>query len=899
MSDNDNDKEKKSSLDESVSIKQERASKQGASEGYANGADDYDDDYDDDNSDGEEGSRSDTGERVSAGESAGVANNEDDEFEALNEKREIKRENKKYSKYIKGYVFMDELYAVAVREGHRSRTWINFLLEVFIIITLLPFLLLQSNIIERYDMNELLVDRLTTHKFLVQAANPDHIVLGEDQLLVPITFYEISSKVEFWGWVNDVFFPLIYAGQYSDRIEFNNHILWGIRFRQVRVQKYPQCVLGMFEDVSCYPPFESQWEATADGFYGPVYKCSKGNSTIITSYPKDCNGTQKTIVSYLYNWESEFMLGDQPFHGKYGTYPGSGFAVVLPMIPQSARNRINQMMSPNTEYIDLQTRFIVISFSIFNTNTNSLSYVEIVFEQAATGAWSPTLSVDTAVFWTTRPVQVAIGVFLIISHLLFAWFCLKQLSYYMSAKYDAAEFFWMLIDFTSIALYIYAIVFAFMFYTGLGISFFSDLDTSMIEFANQNGNNTFTYIQDGNPYFFSGAASVLKDYTTVQYVYCWILVFCSIRLCHYISILGEFEAINRTLRASFVSIIFYFLFVCFMLVSYAFAAMVALGLRFDEFRTMTYSFMTLISYFAFGVNYYDVFTDRSVGNVFYPIFLVGYIVLFVFLFLPIFIGILYSSWASEIAQMKREETEAKEKEKKSKSKSKSGVTKRYGSDLSRDHARRVCCCCCSDVIIPKRSEAAAAALKYVTRPPKRNQGCVTSMVNFINEIFVFFGFPQSGWIPDTLIAPRLISWYKENRPGPIISFEQIRTALTGKRTDSYNGYIETRQIVYLLRLCDEEKLITEDELRKLKDSGIDGADIVSGLEISNKVKGGNERNGQILLTGPDESTIRRLESVLDNLEFDDRMKTAYLEARIRTLAMNQARIMRLLEHLER
>lgn len=151
---------------------------------------------------------------------------------------------------------------------------------------------------------------------------------------------------------------------------FGNRLLGNIRLRQVRVQ--PSACLPYYlqleKDARCYPDWSFFMEEV--------------------KYSKDWNADFDTS-NEEYQWKS-VSATDELFvaSGLFGTYPGSGYVVDLP-VSTSQRYEILERLQENF-WIDLKTRLVVVDFAYYNANLDLFVTVRILNEFLASGYVSST-----------------------------------------------------------------------------------------------------------------------------------------------------------------------------------------------------------------------------------------------------------------------------------------------------------------------------------------------------------------------------------------------------------------------------------------------------------------------------------------------------------------------------
>lgn len=134
-------------------------------------------------------------------------------------------------------------------------------------------------------------------------------------------------------------------------VALHNKLLGGIRFRQLRV-KEESCVRANTTLWKCYPEW-SESDQSKDTIAGIEFK---------------------TDVEL----KEEFW-----WYGDISSYPGSGFAVDLPLNKTAALQTLATLKRNN--FLDQQTRFVAFDFSCYNPSLNLHTVTRVAFETPGTG----------------------------------------------------------------------------------------------------------------------------------------------------------------------------------------------------------------------------------------------------------------------------------------------------------------------------------------------------------------------------------------------------------------------------------------------------------------------------------------------------------------------------------
>jgi hypothetical protein len=162
-------------------------------------------------------------------------------------------------------------------------------------------------------------------------------------------------------------FPLMWSPRFigTNRV---NLLLGTLRIKQSKVLKNVGCdVSHMYRHVypDCFGRFSESHQMEAD--YRPRF---------VPTYLMDA-----------YKFQDEEETQQTSFDGAMASYPGSGYAIDLPVNKSESLEMINDLK--NWYWIDRSTRSIMVELSTLNVNTNVIVNSRIVFEFGATGSVTP------------------------------------------------------------------------------------------------------------------------------------------------------------------------------------------------------------------------------------------------------------------------------------------------------------------------------------------------------------------------------------------------------------------------------------------------------------------------------------------------------------------------------
>ena len=93
-------------------------------------------------------------------------------------------------------------------------------------------------------------------------------------------------------------------------------------------------------------------------------------------------------------------LNQGPIRGSYNTYEGGGYPAVLGYNTDTAGRVLNETLG--LQWVDRQTRAVILEFTVFNANTNLVSMATYFYEVLATGAAYTTSRIETLELYSTE-----------------------------------------------------------------------------------------------------------------------------------------------------------------------------------------------------------------------------------------------------------------------------------------------------------------------------------------------------------------------------------------------------------------------------------------------------------------------------------------------------------------
>jgi ankyrin repeat protein/serine/threonine protein kinase len=195
------------------------------------------------------------------------------------------------------------------------------------------------------------------------------------------TFENLLNTDEIWQWVHGPMFETLYAqtgihvyrsGGNVEQVEPGlfvnsyNRLVSPIQLRQIRSEQ-GNCEYDRFladPNRPCFSSFNSDSEDTT------TMSASFGYSSVGTAF--NYSGGASDEAS---------------FFGVFAVYPADGYTIDLPRDATAARNTLLALQQ--NRWLDLQTRALVVEFSIHNPTVDVICIARLTLEQAASGAITP------------------------------------------------------------------------------------------------------------------------------------------------------------------------------------------------------------------------------------------------------------------------------------------------------------------------------------------------------------------------------------------------------------------------------------------------------------------------------------------------------------------------------
>lgn len=218
-------------------------------------------------------------------------------------------------------------------------------------------------------------------------------------------WYSIQKPTDFWTYVDGPLLQLLNLEAVLDPSSFK--IIGAAEMLQVRVQRDSCPIPSSFQNdgLICY------------------------SSSLVQDTSSFGNSQQ-------YHFESNKRA---PFTGVQNTYPGSGFIETLPLSTNAYLNLTNNLQ---VDWIDNQTRAIVITFTLYNVNLNLFGVINLIAEFSSSGELLPTWKfsiIRNHIYFSASEVFLIIFQILTVAYFIYA-FPLREIIEFKSKK-DKTNYF--------------------------------------------------------------------------------------------------------------------------------------------------------------------------------------------------------------------------------------------------------------------------------------------------------------------------------------------------------------------------------------------------------------------------------------------------------------------------
>ncbi|KAL9976396.1 hypothetical protein ACROYT_G013694 [Oculina patagonica] len=274
-------------------------------------------------------------------------------------------------------------------------------------------------------------------------------------------FHKAVNNTKYWSWLNDVFVPSVFAGRWYNGQQENQTMYIGnkrsvlvgmARARQLRVKPTSCNIMADITKISpvCYEGY-SEANEERRAFSKPGWKPIKNVTSrdeLLLACPKP----------WRYQSAGESHTGTK--WGQFSLYPGGGYIADLGYNTATAVSVIKNLQK--YDWLDRQTRAVVVEFSTFNPSVNVLGIGTYFFEVEASGYRAPFTKTEVISLYSTetasRPLYLICALLFVVFVLLYlgreCYKLWEQRSRYFKSFWNWLEIFQMVLSITAIAMHI-------------------------------------------------------------------------------------------------------------------------------------------------------------------------------------------------------------------------------------------------------------------------------------------------------------------------------------------------------------------------------------------------------------------------------------------------------------
>ena len=436
-------------------------------------------------------------------------------------------------------------------------------------------------------------------------AHPPANISMNDQLLT-----EIKQRSEIFDYIQYVAIPILFTSKTTSGDEITDtsklnivvgqNKLLGALFRQLRV-KESTCIVTN-PKWKCFPQWNAEYESK--------------------------------ITKSGVEWQSAADLNDiYPWIGLTNSYEGSGFAVIMPMNGTEAFQTIENLKKH--DFLDRQTRLVVLDFNLYNPSLNLHSLGRLAFETPASGGVLPHIEIKT---WRLNRYEGTRGRAALTFEILFVLFVFyftfdeirdAKLQGWTIYKQDR----WNLIDFFNIIFFYFSLTFTVL---NANIAFRQSSDLQQIS--------------DGSTYFSFRDIQRFAELESYFQMVNGFLLF--IKMFKYMTFSNRVRFLFRMLQRSSQDLLVFCLLLIVIVLCFGLAGFLAFSSDVDDFRSFPHSVMNLIRFTVTEPNYASLrASNRALGSVFF----VAWGVLMLLILANVFIAILSDAYTNVALELSKED----------------------------------------------------------------------------------------------------------------------------------------------------------------------------------------------------------------------------------------------------
>eukprot|EP00742_Colponemidia_sp_Colp-10_P006185 GILJ01006622.1.p1 GENE.GILJ01006622.1~~GILJ01006622.1.p1 ORF type:complete len:699 (+),score=133.59 GILJ01006622.1:81-2177(+) len=431
---------------------------------------------------------------------------------------------------------------------------------------------------------------------------------------VPKYFSDIQNYDDLWTWIDGAFYPTVYpttayngdtlsSSEQTYLANSANRLLWGVRFRQVRVKSG-----------SCQVPSRILDEALV----GFDYNCAPSYDVSV----RDTAPLIRGSTTYLWEDEGRYPSSSVEFQGTLATYDGGGYAAYISTDPVTARSQLDDLKGDL--WLDQYTRALFITISTYNLNSNLFGFTRLVVEMGADGFFYPkaTFRAVQAEPRTSESKNTESFLLLILTG--FVFYYVFRFAYEI---YLQQINFWFLLDLLNMSLFI--VQFSYRWSGMFSFKSFPSL-------ADTNWYNVES-IQDS----FGSVETLESNRRYVEELTAFNLLLSFIRVFKFLTLNKKLSILFFTMEAAAPDLINFFVLFILLFGGFAVSAFFIFGISLFNYRSMT-NCISMLAQIILGNSDYDEL--RLASPYLAPIFFASFVMLFTFILISIFLAIILDAY---------------------------------------------------------------------------------------------------------------------------------------------------------------------------------------------------------------------------------------------------------------
>merc|ERR1719261_1483074 len=361
--------------------------------------------------------------------------------------------------------------------------------------------------------------------------------------------------------------------------------------------------------------------------------------------------TPRSIMP-CYKWRPKNETEMQPMVGSFGEYPGEGYVFEFPLVQGDALDMINLL--EEWQWVDVQTRAIILEVVTFNPNVNIIATNRILFEFGPTGELKPVHDVFVLptqyLTLSTTGTNSSLFLWQVACTVGFVFLTIYHLILITKDPFTFFSYTWNLVDVIDLGLF-----YTYVYYRYQILTIFSQDNNLQQELA-------------GMPLVYMPYINLQTPFQRGQAILAWLCLFSWMRLMKYLSLSKTFRVLIRTLEAScFQLFIFSFLYLAVTL-GFAIAFTVGFGAADTTaglYATFEGCFFTLFFMIVGGVDLEPILGPDSVAamsnNALRYMLFCAYMVVLYLLFFNFFMAIVIDTYSRVSIQLSSFTPEAQRK----------------------------------------------------------------------------------------------------------------------------------------------------------------------------------------------------------------------------------------------